>query len=103
MSYGLSVDDRKRMLAVIQEVSKAQLSLAANVSIRTIPSSLAAVNDMSDKELQRIFAEASALAEETRKAAETDEALLRWLVQQVNGRGLKVMAEALDYDAANLA
>lgn len=103
VSYGLSVGDRKQMMAVIQSVSKTRLHRAAHVSIRTIPTSLAEANEMPDKELQRIFAEASALAEEKRKTAELDEALLQWLVQQVNERGLKAVAELLDYDAANLA
>jgi hypothetical protein len=73
------------------------------VSIRTIPVSLAAANDLPDKELQRIFAEASSLAEEKRKVAEADDALLQWLVKQARERGLKAVAELLDYDAANLA
>ena len=103
VSYGLSVGDRKQMMAVIQSVSKTRLHRAAHVSIRTIPTSLAEANEMPDKELQRIFAEASALAEEKRKTAELDEALLQWLVQQVSERGLKAVAELLDYDAANLA
>jgi hypothetical protein len=91
------------MFAVIQSVSKTRLHRAAHVSFRTIPSSLAAANDLPDKELRRIFAEASVLAEEERKMAETDEALHRWLIQQIGEHTLKVMAELLDYNAANLA
>jgi hypothetical protein len=103
VSYGLSVDDRKRMFDVIRLVSKTRLHRAAHFSIRTIPLSLAAANDMADKELQRIFAEASSLEEEKRKIAEADHALLRWLVKQVDKRGQTSMAEILEYDAANLA
>jgi hypothetical protein len=50
---------------------------------------------MLDKELRRIFAEASALAEEKRKFAGSDEVFVQWLVQQVNERGLKDLAELL--------
>jgi hypothetical protein len=103
VSYGVSIADRQKMLAVIQSVSKSQLHRAAHVSIRTIPSSLADANEMPDKELRRIFAEAAALAEEKRKVAEGDAALLQWLVEQANERGLKALADLLDYDSANLA
>jgi hypothetical protein len=58
---------------------------------------------MPDKELRRIFAEASSLAEEKRKVDEGDEALVRWLIRQAGERGLKYVAQLLDYDAANLA
>ena len=91
------------MLAGIRSVTKRQLARAAHVSIRTIPSSLAAANEMPDKELRRIFAEASSLAEEKRKVDEGDEALVRWLIRQAGERGLKYVAQPLDYDAANLA
>jgi hypothetical protein len=58
---------------------------------------------MPDKELQRIFAEASALAEEKRKARESHELLMQWLIRQVCLHTLKKVAELLDYDPANLA
>src|SRR5437016_5204518 len=60
------------MLAMIGSVSKTRLHHAAQVSIRTIPSSLAAANDLSDKELRRIFVEASAMAGENRNGDEGD-------------------------------
>ena len=103
VSYGVSETDRENMLAVIQSVSKRKLERAAHVSTRSIPSSPDEANEMSEKEFRRIFSEASALAEERRKLAERDELLLRWLVTQVNERGLKSMAELLNHDAANLA
>jgi predicted regulator of amino acid metabolism with ACT domain len=103
VSYGISVADRKQMFAVIQSVSKRQLASAAKVSTRTIPMTVAAANDMPDKELERVFAEASSLVEEQRKIRESDESMLRWLVQQVDERGPKEVAEVLGYDAANLA
>jgi hypothetical protein len=64
VSYGLSLDDRKRMFDVITSVSKRELARAAHVSTQTIPASLAAANELPDKKLRHIFAEASALAEE---------------------------------------
>ncbi len=73
------------------------------MSTRTIPSSLADANEMPDKELRGVFAEASALLEEQRRKCESDEPMLRWLVQQMGERGLKETAELLGYDAANLA
>jgi hypothetical protein len=91
------------MLAVIQSVSKRQLARAAHVATRTIPASVAAANEMPDQDLRRIFVEASALAEEKRKFAGSDEVLVRWLVQQVIERGLKDVAELLAYDGPNLA
>jgi hypothetical protein len=103
VSYGISVADRQQMLTVIQSVSKRRLARAAHVSTRTIPSSLAAANEMPDKDLRRIFAEASALVEEKQKISGADEVLLRWLIRQVDERGLKNVAELLAYDAANLA
>jgi hypothetical protein len=103
LSYGISVDDREQMLAVIQAVSKRQLARAAHVSTRTIPASMAEVSEMPDKELRRIYAEASALAVENRKIAEADELIMKWLSRQVNECGLKIVAEMLEYDAANLA
>jgi hypothetical protein len=93
VSYGISVEDREQMFAVIQAVSKRQLARAAHVSTRTIPSSLADTNEMPDKELRRIFAETSALAEEKRKIAGSDDLLVRWLVQQVNERVLMSVDE----------
>jgi len=103
VSYGVPETDRENMLTVIQSVSKRKLERAAHVSTRSIPLSPDEANEMSEKEFRRIFSEASALAEERRKLAERDELLLRWLVTQVNERGLKSMAELLNHDAANLA
>jgi hypothetical protein len=102
VSYGLSVDDRKRMVDVIRSVSKRQLSSAAKISTRAIPATLEAANEMADAKLRRMFAEANVLSEEKRKISDADEALLRWLVKQIDKRGLTSMAEVLEYDAANL-
>jgi hypothetical protein len=102
VSYGLSVDDRNRMLAVIRSVPKRQLASAAKMSTRTIPTTPAAANEMPDAQLRRIFTEASLLADEQRKLRDSDELMLQWLGQQVNQSGLKTMAELLEYDAATL-
>lgn len=45
---------------------------------------------------------ASSLADETQKIRDHDEEILRWLVQQMNERGLQEMAGMLNYDVANL-
>jgi hypothetical protein len=97
VSYGLSADDRKRMFDVIRSVSKRQLARAAHVSTRKIPASLAAANELSDKDLRRIFAEASGLVEKQRKTRGSDESMVRWLAQQVRERGAKAMAELVGY------
>lgn len=102
VSYGLSIADREKMLVVIQSVPQRQLARAAHVSTRTIPSSLADADELSDKELRRLFAEANALTEETRKIAEDDEEIVRWLSQHVREYGVKAVAKMLDYDEANL-
>lgn len=103
ISYGLSVDDRKRMLAVIQSISKRRLARAAHISTRTIPSSLAEASEMPDMQLRAIFAQASSLVGEQRKICKDDESMMQWLIRQVGERGLKAVAESLAYDAANLA
>jgi hypothetical protein len=54
-TVGISVDDRKRMLAVIRSAPKRQLARAVHVSSRTIPSSVAEANEMTDQDLRRIF------------------------------------------------
>jgi hypothetical protein len=71
--YGLSVDDRKRMLAVIRSAPKRQLASAAKVSTRTIPATLAAANEMSDAKLRRLFEAAASLVDEKQKAHSSDE------------------------------
>ena len=53
--------------------------------------------------MRGVFTEACALAEEKRKCAEDDEALLQGLSRQVNKRGPKEVTELLAYDAANIA
>jgi hypothetical protein len=91
------------MFAVVRSVSKRQLASSAKVSPGTIPVTLAAANEMPDAKLRRLFEAASSLAEENRRIGKADELLIQWLVKQVSERGLKVLAEFLDYDAANLA
>jgi hypothetical protein len=59
---------------------------------------------MLHRNLRQLFEMASSLADERQKSRDHDESLMRWLVQQVDERGAKAMAELLDYDdAANLA
>ncbi len=102
VSYGISETDREKMLAVIQSVSKRQLARTAHVSTRTIPETLDEANEMSEQEFRRLFSEASALVEEKEEFAEAEERLVRWVVQQVDECGLKSLADALNYDPANL-
>jgi hypothetical protein len=103
VSYGLSADDRKRMLSVIHSVPKRQLSSAARVSTRTIPTTRAAANEMPDGKLRRLFEVASSLADAKQKIRSYDESMMQWLAQQVAERGTKAIAETLGYDEANLA
>jgi hypothetical protein len=63
VSYGLSLDDRKRMLAVIRSAPKRQLASAAKFSTRTIPATLTAANKLPDAKLRRLFEAASSLAD----------------------------------------
>ena len=81
--YGLSVDDRKRMLAVIRSAPKRQLASAAKVSTRTIPATLAAANEMSDAKLRRLFEAAASLVDEKQKAHSSDEETMVWLTRLV--------------------
>jgi hypothetical protein len=90
------------MLAVIRSVSKRQLASTAKVSTRTIPTTLVAANEMPDTKLRRLFEAAASLTNEKQKTRDQDEAMLRWLAHQIGERGVKAMAEQLDYDEANL-
>lgn len=91
------------MVDVIRSVSKRQLRFAAKVSTRTIPTTLAAANEMPDAKLRWLFGAASSLVDEKRKTRRSDELLVRWLAQQVAERGAKAMGELLGYDAATIA
>jgi hypothetical protein len=103
VSYGVSDGDRQTMLAVIQLVSKRRLAPAAKVSTRSVPSDEAAANEMPVKEFRRLFDVASALVAEDRKREASDQVLVKWISEQVRGRGLTATAEMLNYDTANLA
>jgi len=103
VSYGISETDREKMLAVMHSVSKRKLEKAAHISMRSIPTTLAEANEMPEKDFRRLFEEASALAEEKWKITEGDELMVQWLVRQVDERGLKRVADLLEWDAANLA
>ena len=97
VSYGVSETDREkyaRRHSVCVE-TKARTSSACVDTFNPIVTG-SKTNEMSEKEFRRIFSEASALAEERRKLAERDKLLLRWLVTQVNERGLKSMAQLLN-------
>jgi hypothetical protein len=102
VSYGIAETDREKMLEVIHSVSKRQLALAAHVSTRTIPTSLAEANEMPEKEFRRLFQEASSLHDEARKLRAADEKMVRWIMQQVEEHDVKTVAGMLDYDEANL-
>ena len=91
--YGLSVDDRKRMLAVIRSAPKRQLASAAKVSTRTIPATLAAANEMSDAKLRQLFEAAASPVDEKQKAHSSDEETMVWLTGLVKERRVKQLAE----------
>ena len=88
--------------SVLNQKLKQKLASVAKVSTRTIPTTLAAANEMPDTKLRRLFEVASSLIEEKQQTHDSDESMVRWLAQRVRESDAKVMAELLNYDAANL-
>lgn len=103
VTYGVSAADRSTMLAVILSVSQRRLARAAKVSTRSIPGDEVAATSMSDVHVRELFDAASALAEDDRKQAASDDEVVAWIGKQVGERGLTLVADELKYDTANLA
>jgi hypothetical protein len=65
------------------------------VSTRSIPGDEVAATSMSDVHVRELFDAASALAEDDRKQAASDDEVVAWIGKQVGERGLTIMADEL--------